>query len=161
MINTLAILSIASLTAMNNTAFAQSYGRGEGKSFPKFSDLDLKGYKRISKKEITTHLKARFASMDQNNDGTLSIEEMIAQYTKASDRRINKMIRNMDANFDGQMSFEEIQNGRTDRKQANMLNKLDDDANGFISCEELKDNRHGKLFRLFTKDQKDDGQIND
>ena len=47
------------------------------------------------------------------------------------------MIRNLDAYDDGRVSFEEIQNEQTNRKQADMLNKLKDDADGFISAEEF------------------------
>ena len=83
MINTLAILSPASPIAMTSTAIAKGCGGGEGERFPKFSKLDLNGDKRISKEEITAHVKARLASVDQSNDGTLSTEEMIAQHAKA------------------------------------------------------------------------------
>lgn len=62
---------------------------------------------------------------------------MIAKHAKALERRINKMIRNLDAYDDGRVSFEEIQNEQTNRKQADMLNKLKDDADGFISAEEF------------------------
>ena len=62
---------------------------------------------------------------------------MIAKHAKALERRINKMIRNLDAYDDGRVSFEEIQNEQTNRKLADMLNKLKDDADGFISAEEF------------------------
>ena len=65
------------------------------------------------------------------------MEEMIAKHAKALERRINKMIRNLDAYDDGRVSFEEIQNEQTNRKQADMLNKLKDDADGFISAEQF------------------------
>ena len=83
MINTLAILSPASPIAMTSTAIAEGCGGGEGERFPKFSKLDLNGDKRISKEEITACVKARLASVDQSNDGTLSTEERIAQHGKA------------------------------------------------------------------------------
>ena len=65
------------------------------------------------------------------------MEEMIAKHAKALERRINKMIRNLDAYDDGRVSFEEIQNEQTNRKLADMLNKLKDDADGFISAGEF------------------------
>ena len=74
------------------------------------------------------------------------------------------MIRKIDANDDGQVSFKEKQNEWPNRKQANMVSKLDDNADDFVfteEFEELKDHRHGKLFRFFPKDQKDDGHAND
>ncbi len=113
---------------------------------------------------MTAHAKTRFSRADQNSDGMLSAQEMTAEHAKASERRINKMIEKMDANKDGQVSFEEIQNGRKNRKQDKMFNKLDDNGDGFISAEEfaeMKDHRRGKWFKFFAKDQKDDGQTND
>ena len=124
----------------------------------------MNGDNQISKDEMTLHAKTRFDRADQNRDGMLSVEEMTAKYTKASERRINKMVKRIDANKDGQVSFVELQNRRKHRKQSNMLNKLDDNDNGFISAEEfaeLKDHRRGKGLKFFVYDQKDDGQTKD
>lgn len=161
---TVAVLSTVSLITLAGAGLAASYGSDGDKRFPEFSELDLNGDNQISKVEMTAHAKTRFDGADQNSDGMLSAAEMTAEHAKASEQRINKMIEKMDANKDGQVSFEEIQNGRKNRKQEKMFNKLDDNGDGFISAEEfaeMKDHRRGKWFKFFAKDQKDDGQTND
>ena len=98
---------------------------------------------------MTEHAKTRFDRADQNRDGMLSVEEMTAKYTKASERRINKMVKRIDFNKEGQVSFEELQNGRKHRKQDDMFNKLNDNDDGFISAEEfaeIEDHRRAKWF---------------
>ncbi len=161
---TVAVLSTVSLIAFAGAGLAASYGPDGDKRFPEFSELDLNGDNQISKDEMTAHAKRRFDGADQNSDGMLSAAEIAAERAKASERRITKMIEKMDANKDGQVSFEEIQNGRKNRKQEKMFNKLDDNGDGFISAEEfaeMKDHRRGKWLKFFAKDQKDDGQTND
>ncbi len=120
-----AVLSTVSLITLAGEGLAASYGPDGDKRFPEFSELDLNGDNQISIDEMTAHAKTRFARADQNSDGMLSAQEMTAEHAKASERRINKMIERMDANKDGQVSFEEIQNGRKNRKQDKMFNKLE------------------------------------
>lgn len=161
---TMAVLSTVSLIKLAGAGLTASYGPDGDKQFPEFSELDLNGDNQISKDEMTAHVKTRFDRAEQNRDGMLSVEEMTAKYIKASERRINKMVKRIDANKDGQVSFVELQNRRKHRKQGNMLNKLDDNNNGFISAEEfaeLKDHRRGKWLKFFVYDQKDDGQTKD
>ena len=149
---------------MAGAGLTASYGPDGDKQFPEFLEFDLNGDNQISKDEMTAHAKTRFDRADQNRDGMLSAQEMTAERTKASERRINKMVKRIDANKDGQVSFEELQNGRKHRKQDNMFNKLDDNDDGFISAEEfaeMKDHRRGKWFKIFAKDQKDDRQTSD
>ncbi len=102
---------------------------------------------------MTAHAEARFDPADQNSNGTFSAQEMIAQHAKAPKRLINKMIKKMDANDDGQVSFKEMQNGHKKRKLAKMFNRLENNEDCFICAqkfEEMKDNRSSKWFRFFA-----------
>ena len=77
MINTFTIFS---------TAFAEGHGVVGEKRFSFFHNSILTDKKQISKEEITAHVKLRFASLNPNNDATLSTEEMIANHSEASER---------------------------------------------------------------------------
>ena len=94
---------------MAGAGLAASYGPDGDKQFPEFSELDLNGDNQISKDEINFHAKTRFNRAEKNRDGMLSAEEMTAEHTKASERRINKVVKRIDVNKDGQVSFEELQ----------------------------------------------------
>ena len=65
------------------------------------------------------------------------------------------MVKRIDFNKEGQVSFEELQNERKHRKQDDMFNKLNDNDDGFISAEEfaeMEDHRRAKWFKFFASD---------
>ena len=122
-----------------------------------FSDVDKNGDGKISQAEMEAHAKVRFDAADTDGNGKLSAAEMtVAAEKMRQERRVRKMakmIERMDADKDGELSFEEMpgQKTRADR----MFMRLDKDGDGAISQEEMEaarknsgerrgEGRHGK-----------------
>ena len=144
----MAALNTVSLITLAGAGLAASYGPDGDKQFLEFSELDLNGDNQISKDEMTLHAKTRFDRADQNRDRCYPPKKWPPNTPKPK-RRINKMVKRIDFNKEGQVSFEELQNGRKHRKQDDMFNKLNDNDDGLISAEEfaeMEDHRRAKWF---------------
>ena len=153
--NSKLIAAIAAASVLGSaTSVAASdddHGHRKGRKIS-IEKIDTNGDQMISKEEIEADAKTRFDEVDTNNDGKLSAEEMSAHGKKEMTQRIEKrqakMLKRMDLDYDGMLSFDEMQ-----AKQLKRLNKmferLDANEDGMLSAEELqkmkrKGKRHGE-----------------
>ncbi len=136
------VVAISLLTGAGAALAQDKQGgkRGMGPMMFEFSEVDTNGDGKLSKDEMAAHAKARFDAVDTDGNGKLSAAEMaVAAKKKQEDRRakmMTKMIERMDADKDGELSFDEMpgQQSRADK----MFSRLDKDGDGAISEEELK-----------------------
>ncbi len=136
------VVAISLLTGAGAALAQDKQGgkRGMGPMMFEFSEVDTNGDGKLSKDEMAAHAKARFDAADTDGNGKLSAAEMAAAAKKKQeDRRakmMTKMIERMDADKDGELSFDEMpgQQSRADK----MFSRLDKDGDGAISEEELK-----------------------
>jgi Ca2+-binding EF-hand superfamily protein len=149
----IAAIAVASILGSATWAAASGDDHGHRKG-PKFSieEMDTNGDQMISKDEIAAHAKARFDQVDRNDDGKLSDAEMAAhgekEMTKRMKKRQAKMLKRMDADDDGMLSFDDMQ-AKQKKRMDKIFSRLDADADGMLSAEELekikhKGKRHGK-----------------
>ncbi len=61
--------------------------------------------------------KAKFAEMDANGDGAVSLDELTAHTTAKIQDRIQKRFDKMDANGDGQITEDELKSGKRKGKK--------------------------------------------
>lgn len=149
------ISAVVVATVLGSTTFAVADDGGNGhRKGPMLSieEMDTNGDQMISKEEIAAHAKSRFDTVDTNGDGKLSTEEMAAnakkEITKRMEKRHAKILKRLDEDGDGLLSFEEMQAKRQERGNK-MFDRLDENEDGMLSAEELekmkqKGKRHGK-----------------
>ena len=74
-------------------------------------------------------------SMDLNGDKMVSAQELMQQHAKRADLFAKQMIKKLDADGDGSLSFTELKKSQQ-WKLSRMFYRLDKDLDGFISKEE-------------------------
>lgn len=153
--NSKLIAAIAAASVLGSATLVAASGDDHGhRKGPKFSieEMDTNGDQMISKEEIAAHAKARFDQVDTNDDGKLSADEMAAhgekEMTKRMKKRQAKMLKRMDADDDGMLSFDEMQ-AKQQKRLDKMFSRLDANEDGMLSAEELekmkrKGKRHGE-----------------
>ena len=135
-------------------AYAATDGEGKGGKMrherPAFSALDTDGNGKLTREEMAAHERVRFDQMDANGDGQLSADELGKMGKKRAEKRAAKMMKRVDANDDGMISFEEMSSGKMGKRQTKMFDRIDADGNGSLSEEEfakLGEHRGGKHKR--------------
>ena len=131
--------SLALLVAilLGNTAIAKNRDIMKMLSSPLFENLDINNDGKVSKKEIETRRELMVQSMDLNGDKMVSPQELMQQHTKRADLFAKRMIKKLDADGDGSLSFTELKKSRQ-WKLSRMFYRLDKDLDGFISKEEAQ-----------------------
>ena len=76
--------------------------------------------------------------MDLNGDEKLSAEELMQQHTKRAQLSVNRMIKELDSNGDGSLSFAELKKSRHIQNLRRMFVRLDNDNDGYISKDEVE-----------------------
>lgn len=128
------IAAIAAAAVGLTTLSAMARDRG-----PDFSVLDADGSGEVTLEEMQAIGQARFAEADTDGDGFLSVSELEASASERAKSRAERIMSRMDANEDGKLSPEEMQNNRRD--PARMFERLDADNSGGISQEEFEQAR--------------------
>lgn len=146
-------LLVTALTALTLAApaFAQDGPMEPGMMFEAL-DTDKDG--NVTQAEIDAAKTARFAAADTNSDGKLDEAEMLAQaeamqvehmaamlerMKAAMPKRVAHMMIELDANSDGFVTPEEMD----DSHMARMFDRLDENEDAMISVGEAEDMRHG------------------
>ena len=134
-------LAATSLPVMAQDGQAKEGPRGHRGQMFNFDDVDANGDGKVTQDEIAAHGAARFAAADTDCDGSLSVDEMVANMDRKREERMRKgaerMIERRDANDDGQLTADEM----TPRNGDRMFARLDADKDGAISKEEMEDAR--------------------
>lgn len=137
------------LSACIAAGFAMTAGNASAQDRADFATLDANDDGALSLEELQNAGAARFAVADADGDGALSLDEMVAQAENRSAERVAKraerVIARMDANDDGVLTLEEMQRSRADRAER-MFERADADGDGAISAEEF-DAMKGKKGR--------------
>ena len=137
---TLSVIT-AALIAGSMSAYAAGGGKrgGDGPRGAAFETLDLDGDGAVTQAELSQMGADRFAASDTDGSGTLSAEELMAardtQREERANRRLTRMIEQRDANNDGVLSLEEMQD---DRRATRFLERMDADKDGTVTAEEFE-----------------------
>jgi Ca2+-binding EF-hand superfamily protein len=139
--------SVAVLLAITigSTAIAQTPRGMKMLGMSDFEDLDINNDGKVSKEEIRERREIAVQSMDLNGDKKLSAEELMQQHTKRAQLSVNRMIKELDSNRDGSLSFAELKKSRHLRNLGRMFDRLDNDNDGYISKDEVQ--RVRNLFK--------------
>jgi len=124
---------LSGMVLMAGAASAQ-----EGRERPDFATLDINEDGGITQEELQARGQARFDDVDADGDGALSVEELVAQAQTRAQERAEQMIARLDANEDGVLQADEMQERGGDR-MARMFERLDADEDGAISEAEFEE----------------------
>ena len=132
--------SVAVLLAITigSTAIAQTPRGLKMLGMSDFEDLDINNDGKVSKEEIRERREIAVQSMDLNGDKKSSAEELMQQHTKRAQLSVNRMIKELDSNGDGSLSFAELKKSRHLRNLGRMFDRLDNDNDGYISKDEVQ-----------------------
>lgn len=139
------ITGIVAISLLSGAGAALAQGQQGGKysmgpMMPEFSEVDTNSDGKLSQDEMAAHAKARFDAADTDGNGKLSAAEMAAAKKKQQDdrrvRKMTKMIERLDADKDGELSFDEMPGQKTRAEQ--MFSRIDKDGDGAISKEEME-----------------------
>ena len=110
-----------------------------------FEDLDINDDGKVSKDEIRKQRQMVVKSIDLNGDKKLSEEELMQQHIRRSEFSVKRMIRKLDSNGDGSVSFLELKKASLLKNLSKMFDRVDEDADGYISKDEVQ--RIKKILR--------------
>lgn len=123
---------------------------GERSMRMSFEQIDANADGQITRAEIDDLRAERFAKVDADGDGGLSLDELTREATENAADRAEKMMKRLDANADGTLSPEELGGAsratrlfdRVDRNDDGIVTKAEFDA----AKERMKE-RYGKKQR--------------
>ena len=134
------------LLSTGNTAIAKNFNSIKILNPPTFKNLDINNDGKLSKKEIEKQRDFMVESMDLNGDKMVSSQELIKRSAKRADFFAKRMIKKLDTDGDGSLSFTELKKSQR-WKLERMFYRLDKNNDGFISKEEAQTARKNKLKR--------------
>ena len=134
------------LLSTGNTAIAKNFNSIKILNPPTFENLDINNDGKLSKKEIEKQRDFMVESMDLNGDKMVSTQELIKLHAKRADFFAKRMIKKLDSNGDGSLSFTELRKSQQ-WKLERMFYRLDKNNDGFISKEEAQTARKNMLKR--------------
>ena len=131
--------SVATLLAITigTTSIAQNPKGMKMLGMPDFEDLDFNNDGKVSKEEIVKQREIAVRSMDLNGDQKLSSEELMQQHAKRAEFSVNRMIKKLDSDGDGSLTFVELENSQRIGNLRKMFDRLDKDDDGYISRDEV------------------------
>ena len=134
------------LLSTGNTAISKNFNSLKILNPPTFENLDINNDGKLSKKEIEKQRDFMVESIDLNGDKMVSAQELIKRHAKRADFFAKQMLKKLDSNGDGSLSFTELKKSQQ-WKLERMFNRLDKNNDGFISKEEAQRTRKNMLKR--------------
>ena len=125
------------LLSTGNTAIAKNFNSVKILNPPTFENLDINNDGKLSKKEIEKQRDFMVESMDLNGDKMVSTQELIKRRAKRADFFAKRMIKKLDSDGDGSLSFTELKKSQQ-WKLERMFYRIDKNNDGFISKEEAQ-----------------------
>ena len=139
-------VALLALLSTGNTTIAKNFNSMKILNPPTFEHLDINNDGKLSKKEIEKQRDFMVQSMDLNGDKMVSTQELIKRHAKRADFFAKRMIKKLDSNGDGSLSFSELKKSQQ-WKLERMFYRLDENNDGFISKEESQTARKNMLKR--------------
>ena len=134
------------LLSTGNTAIAKNFNSIKILNPPTFENLDVNNDGKLSKKEIEKQRDFMVESMDLNGDKMVSAQELIKRHAKRADFFAKQILKKLDSNGDGSLSFTELKLSQQ-WKLERMFYRLDENNDGFISKEEAQTAKKKMLKR--------------
>ena len=125
------------LLSTGNTAIAKNFNSIKILNPPTFENLDINNDGKLSKKEIEKQRDFMVQSIDLNGDKMVSTQELIKRHAKRADFFAKQMLKKLDSNGDGSLSFTELKKSQQ-WKLERMFYRVDKNNDGFISKEEAQ-----------------------
>ena len=116
--------------------FAKGEGRGQGPRI-EFEALDTNQDGALTVEEMIAHASLRFSQADVDGDGFLSKEEVSANEGDRRAKRADRMFERRDANDDGKLSAEEM--APSADRVAKRFERADADEDGSLSKAEFEE----------------------
>ena len=125
------------LLSTGNTAISKNFNSIKILNPLTFENLDINNDGKLSKKEIEKQRDFMVESMDLNGDKMVSTQELIKRRAKRADFFAKRMIKKLDSDGDGSLSFTELKKSQQ-WKLERMFYRVDKNIDGFISTEEAQ-----------------------
>ena len=135
---------------IGTTAIAKNPKGMKMLGMPGFEDLDINNDGKVSKEEIGKQREIAVRSMDLNGDEKLSAEELIQQHAKRAEFSVKRMIKKLDSNGDGSLSFIELEKSQHVGNLSRIFDRLDKDDDGYISKDDVQRVRKN-MINLLTR----------
>lgn len=131
-------IALATALIVLGSGVAMAKGPGGDGGLPTFEELDADASGEITTEDFAALRDNRFADLDGNGDGSVSEAEFVAAaQTKAAERAAQQFER-LDADGDGALSRDVLENRRGGGMGERMLSRLDEDNSGGVSAEEFE-----------------------
>ena len=126
------LVAVASMAAVASTSVLAKDGPRRGGNIFKKADLDNDG--KLSLEELVNQATSRFDKADANKDGEITAEELAeASRRQRSERRAPRMLTRLDYNGDGKVTRSELE----DQAQKRFA-LLDGNEDGFVERDEMR-----------------------
>jgi len=103
-----------------------------------FEELDINNDGRVSKEEIRRKNESVVKSMDLNGDQNLRSEGLMRQHSHRAKFYVTRIIKRLDSDNDGELSFGELKNSRHVKNLTKMFDLIDKNDDGFINKREVQ-----------------------
>ena len=128
----LVLVAVASIAAVASTSVLAKDGPRRGGNIFKTADANDDG--KLSLEEMVTLATSRFDKTDANSDGEITAEELAENARRQrSERRIQRMLTRLDYNGDGKVTKVELEDQAKKR-----FALLDGNEDGFVERAELR-----------------------
>ena len=132
---------ISRMDAINNKSINDRMLRKAEEKLKKLeialSKINEEDFGKVSKEEIGKQREIAVRSMDLNGDEKVSAEELMQQHAKRAEFSVKRMIKKLDSNGDGSLSFVELKKSQRVGNLSRMFDRLDKDDDGYISKDEV------------------------
>lgn len=126
------LVAVASIAAVASTSVLAKDGQRRGGKIFKQADLDNDG--KLSLQEMVSQATNRFDRADANKDGEITAEEIAEAFRRqSSERRAQRMLTRLDYNGDGKVTRTELE----DQAQKRFA-LLDGNEDGFVERDEMR-----------------------
>lgn len=114
-----------------------------------FEKVDANRDGKVALTEITPLAARRLARLDSNGDKSVTAAELEERFQQALKKRVERIMRVMDANRDGAISEAEL-----DNLMADMFNTADNDKDGGLTLAETRNFKRGAWRKAYlTREQ--------
>ena len=132
----LAAAALATAMTLAAAASAQDPATQSGpanRAAKRFATMDQNGDGTVTAEEVRLHHAARFQAIDSDGDGQLTLAEFEAMRERRRQERMKQRLSRMDTNGDGTITQEEFA-----AKGSRWMTRLDGDGDGQVTLDEVQ-----------------------